>query len=135
MSALFALLLAQAATAATPAPAPAPAEADTPVKREILAIAARMQGWKGGIYKDAERLACRIEQSSGDADVDAIRCGAMVVCYSPKVVEMDAIAASELPEADRTRKMAAIAASTKPCLEAAHVRGAVKLAQHRTTKK
>ena len=133
MSALFALLVVQAATA--PAAAPAPIPADDPVKREIVAIGERMKTWRGGIYKKDGQLTCRLDKGSGDTQVDLIRCAALVKCVAPLAGKMDAITASNRPEADRTREARELLGTATPCIDAFHVENVVKLARARVAKR
>ncbi len=129
MSAVLALLLVQAGVA------PAPVPADDPVKQEILAIGEKMKAWKGGVYKRDGKLTCRLEQGSGDAQVDVIRCAALVRCVSPLAPKMDAISGSSLPEADRKRQLGEVLGSAKPCLDRFHVENVLRLARVRAAKK
>ena len=103
------------------------------VTDQILVISERLKSWKGGLYKKDGKLTCRIKQSTGDREIDAIRCGALLGCFAPKAAEMDAASESDLPEAEREKRMQKIAESTKPCLELMHRRGTSKLAEMRTS--
>ena len=128
MSFIAALLIAQAgaAPAAVPTTPPAPHVAE-----EMSVIDDRIADWKGGIYKRDGKLTCRIEQSTGDSEVDMIRCGAMIRCFAPLSDAMDAVAGSDLPDADRNRQMRELAGTAQPCLEAATNAGVRMLAEKR----
>ena len=128
ISALTFAMFAQAAAAELPVPQGPPTEA---VAEQITVIGKRLKTWKGGVYKKDGKLTCRITQSSGDKDVDMVRCGAMLRCYAPKAEELDAIAASDAPKADRNRKMQAVAEATIPCVEEASEAGVRMLAEER----
>ena len=128
---IFALtlgLLAQAAVADLPTPQGPPTEA---VAQQITQIEARMERWKGGIYKKDGKLTCRITQPSGDKEVDVIRCGAMLRCLAPETDALDAIAGSDASEADRNRRMQAIVAAAQPCVTNANAAGVRMLAEKR----
>ena len=75
-----------------------------------------------------------MEQSSGDQAVDLLRCGAMVGCYTPRVDELDAIAAADAPEADRKAQMQEVMAEVQPCIEDAHRLGVRRIATVRAAK-
>ena len=136
MSLFVSLLLAQAAGAATtPQRIPVDEMLEIPaseeVAEEIVVIGRELEKWKGGVYKQDGELRCRIKTSSGDEDVDAIRCGAMLRCFAPEVETMDRIAAMDIPRKERSEMMQAHAESLKPCLDAAHQAGMRFLAERR----
>ncbi|WFL78604.1 hypothetical protein P7228_05955 [Altererythrobacter arenosus] len=126
MSLLFASLL--VLQAGSPAPAP---QVSPEVSDQALVIGERLKTWKGGLYKKDGQLTCRIEKSTGDPEIDAIRCGALLRCFGPNAEKMDAIAGSDLPREDRNRRMQELAQATKPCLEGAHKAGTMFLAEKR----
>ncbi|QWC56763.1 hypothetical protein F7D01_06340 [Erythrobacter sp. 3-20A1M] len=107
MSVLAAILLAQA-----PAAVPAPTQ-----PTEITVIGKKLANWKGGVFKRGGKLMCRTERSTGDAQLDAIRCGAMLACVRPVEGQIDAIMGSDLNKATKRKRFDALLDSTKPCLE------------------
>lgn len=131
MSMIFSLLLAQAAPAVAPSTFDLAAPSSETVAEEILVIGRKLETWKGGVYKRDDKLTCRITQSTGDKDIDAIRCGAMLRCFAPETEAFDRIAASDVPEADRNRQMQALAEKLKPCVAAADEAGTRHLAERR----
>ena len=134
MSLLASLLLAQAA-AASPAALPPLPTFDAPpseaVAEEIVVIGRRMEEWKGGLASKDGRLTCLTRKSSGDADVDAIRCGAMLRCFAPEQAEFARLAALDIPRKERDAKMQAHAETLVPCMDAAHEAGMRYLAESR----
>lgn len=122
------LLLMQAASGA---PAPETPAGEDAVKEQIILIGERLKTWQGGIYKREGDLTCRIGKGTGDLEIDAIRCGALIECFAPLADPMDAVYASDLPEADRNRQMQEIAATATPCIDQFHVTQTVKLARKR----
>lgn len=120
-------LLAQAA-ADLPVPQGPPSAA---VAAEMKAIGQKLETFRGGVYKKDGKLTCRIAASSGDKAIDMVRCGAMLRCYAPRADELDAIAASAAPKAERSRKMQAVVASTQPCVTDASAAGVRMLAEER----
>ncbi|MBX7541572.1 hypothetical protein [Qipengyuania sphaerica] len=118
------LLIVQAA-----APAAAEMPSEEAIAKEVVAINRTLDKWQGGVYKKEDgKLTCRMEQSSGDQAVDLLRCGAMVGCYAPRVEELDAIAASDAPAADRKAKMREVMDEVQPCVEKAHREGVRRIA-------
>ena len=128
ISALALAIFAQATVSDLPVPAGPPTEE---VAGQIAQIEARMERWKGGVYKKDGKLTCRTTQPSGDEEVDVIRCGAMLRCLAPEADALDAIAQSEAPEADRNRRMQAIVAAAQPCVTDANAAGVRMLAERR----
>lgn len=128
MLALAFVLMAQAATADLPVPEGPPSEA---VSEQITVIGERLKTFKGGVYKKDGQLTCRIEASTGDEAIDMVRCGAMLRCFAPRAAELDTIAASDAPRAERNRRMQAIAEAAQPCLEEASAAGVRMLAEQR----
>lgn len=121
-------LLAQAAAPATPPPLPPPS---AEVAQEIVVIGTRAKTWRGGMTKRDGRLVCRTKQSTGDREIDAVRCGAMLRCAAPHVAEMDRIAASDLAREERNRQLTAIITGTMPCMDEAGRVGIRMLAEQR----
>ncbi|MBY6219081.1 hypothetical protein [Qipengyuania aquimaris] len=130
MIAALTLMLAQAAAPA--AGAEMPSEED--VAREIVAINKVLDKWNGGILKRDGKITCRLEESSGDQAVDVLRCGAMVACYTPRVEELDAIAASDESADERRARMRAIMDEVQPCVANAEREGVRRLAFVRASK-
>lgn len=124
MIAALTLMIAQAAAPA--AQAAAPSEED--VAREIVAINRTLDKWKGGIFKQDGKITCRMKVSSGDDAVDILRCGAMVGCYTPRVEELDAIAASDATTEERKEQIQAVMDEVQPCVAKAHREGVRRLA-------
>ncbi len=124
----FLAVMAQGAVPALPTPQGPPTEA---VAEQIVQIETRMERFEGGVYKKDGKLTCRIAQSSGDKDVDMVRCGAMLRCLAPRADELDAIAASDAPPADRNRRMQGVVAAAQPCVKDANAAGVRMLAEKR----
>ena len=119
----------------TLAMAQAAAPSEEAIAEQVVQINQTLDKWKGGVYKkDDGKLTCRVEQSSGDQAVDLLRCGAMVGCYTPRVDELDAIAAADAPEADRKAQMQEVMAEVQPCIEDAHRLGVRRIATVRAAK-
>ena len=134
------LLMAQSAAApaapATPSPLPtfvtAPSEE---VAEEIVVIGKKLETWKGGLAAQDGQLTCRTNQSTGDTEIDGIRCGAMLRCFAPEVPEMNRLSSLDVPTEERNRLMQAHAETLVPCLDAAHEAGVRYLAEVRARAK
>lgn len=134
MSMILALSLMQSvAVADAPAPQSAtePTAENAAVREQITKIGEQLSTWKGGVYKRDGKLTCRIEESTGDMKIDAIRCAALLQCMAPLADRMDAIAAEVADKADRSRQLKAVAAEAQPCVDTFHVEKVVELARER----
>ena len=116
------------------AAAPAMTSPSPEVANEIRVIGRRMKGWRGRVIKQDGELACRTRTSTGDKDVDAIRCGSMLACIGPLEGQMDAIANSDMPTAERNRRMSELSMSAAPCMDAYHDRAVAALAAQRAAR-
>lgn len=121
-------LLAQTAAPATPPPLPPPT---AEVAEEIVVVGRKAMAWRGGLTKRDGKLVCRTRKTTGDRAIDAVRCGAMLRCFAPRVAEMDRIAASDLPKQERERRYKAVSDGAIPCLEEADAVGIRLLAERR----
>lgn len=105
MSVLAALLL-----ATVPAAVPA-AQAD-----EIVVIGERLKAWRGKFGTKDGVASCRTTKSTGDREIDAIGCNALVACITPHASQMQAIADMKLPKAERNRRLNDAMQPVGPCL-------------------
>ena len=108
-SALFMLLAAQ-----TVAPPPAPAVSD-----ELVVIGNRLKGWKGRITPAGTGLRCVTTNSSGDAAVDRIGCGAMVTCFTRDRATLTAEASRRRQAAEQSAAFRAMGACVRDYHDAA----------------
>ena len=120
MSALAAVLL----FAATPAAVP-------PVQSEIVVIGEKLNDWRGTWGAKKGVVACRTTRSTGDKEIDAVGCQALVSCASPLVPQFKAIAESKLPKAERQRRMDIAVQPMVGCLTHAREAGIAALADRR----
>lgn len=126
MSILAALLIAQAGATALPNTPPSPE-----VAREMAKIDEQLADWKGGVYKRDGKLTCRIEDGTGDNEIDLIGCGALIRCFTPLADAMDAVAAADITDANRKRQFGELTQSAQPCIAAAQKAGTRILAERR----
>ncbi|MXO86893.1 hypothetical protein GRI38_12730 [Altererythrobacter aurantiacus] len=113
----------------------APADTAEPmledVQQEIVVIAERLKDWKGRLGKDDTGLSCETTKSSGDAQVDAIRCDAMIACFTPIEDAMDAAYASDDAAPERRARINALVETTVPCISDYERQAAIALAEER----
>lgn len=121
MMALFILTAAVELTPLADGPPPSPQA----VKSEIARIEKSLGKWQGGAARKDGKLGCVTRQSTGDLELDAIRCAAVVKCFAPVASQLDTLESNAaLSDEERKAKMIAIADTTKPCL-ATYTRKAV----------
>ena len=109
--AIILMLMAGAAHAQDAAPS-----AD-PVDDQIVVIGEKLKTWKGGVTKENGRLMCRTKESTGDKQLDAIRCGGMLTCIKPLEPRIDKLMSSDVSRLEKRDKFNAMLAGTKPCLD------------------
>jgi len=122
MSVLGAFLL----LAVGPADVPPVAEA-----REIVVIGEKLKQWRGDWGSRNGVLSCRTTKSTGDAEIDAVGCQALVACAAPQVSRFQAIAAGKASRSARRRQMDAAAQAMMPCLAEQRAAGIAALADRR----
>ena len=125
------LLAAQAA-----APAAAPREIDTSsidpkVAAQVPVIAGKLDKWRGAWGAAGGKLACKTIQSSGDEEIDALGCAAMIACVKPIYPQLDKIADGAGTKADKQRQISAKLAALQPCMKAHRGQGIAELAVKR----
>lgn len=120
----FVLSLATQAQPAPPAAAPAP-------ERDPAVIAAQLGSWKGGLGKAEGRLVCRTHESTGDRQLDAIRCGAMLTCTRPIADEIDRLMSTSMPRGEKRLEFDGLLATVKPCIADYQERAVARLAAER----
>ncbi|MFA9201742.1 MAG: hypothetical protein ACEQR8_11290 [Cypionkella sp.] len=99
------------ALAAAPAAGPAPAVAE-----EIVVIGERLKEWRGKWRTRSGAATCATTRSTGDREIDALGCAALVACVTPLIPRMQAIAELKLSKPERNRRMDAAAQDIGPCL-------------------
>jgi hypothetical protein len=112
--------------AAGPADVPTVAEA-----REIVVTAEKLKQWRGNWGSRNGVLSCRTTKSTGDVEIDAVGCQALVTCAAPHVPRFQAIAAAKASNSARRRQMDAAAQAMMPCLAEQRAAGIAALADRR----
>lgn len=113
MSALAILLLA-AAPAAQPPPPP---------EEEIVVVARRIRTWRGKLKARRGTLTCQTTKSTGDREIDAVACHALMTCLAPIDAEMSAITRARLPREEKRRQVNARFRAQIPCMDETRNRG------------
>lgn len=113
-------------------PAAAAAEAPPADASPIVVIGQRLKDWRGTWGSKKGVLVCRTTRSTGDGEIDAIGCSALVACASPLVPQFQAIAAAKLSRRERERRLSAASQAMIPCLEREREAGIAALADRRS---
>lgn len=95
MSLLFATL----ALAATQPAVEAPAE------DEIVVMGNKLRTWRGTWRVSDGVVKCKTKRSTGDREIDAIGCSAMVTCMTPLVPQWQAIEDAKLSKGELERRL------------------------------
>lgn len=127
MSLLFATLL-----LATAQP-----EAEPPAGDEIVVMGNKLRDWRGTWRVRDGIVKCKTKRSTGDREIDAIGCGAMVTCMTPLVPQWQAIEDAKLPKAELERQLNDLLKSAKvtDCFSAARAQSIAALVAARRSKR
>lgn len=74
--------------------------AEPPVVDEIVVMGNKLRNWRGTWRVRDGAVRCKTKRSTGDREIDAIGCGAMVTCMTPLVPQWQAIEDADLPKAE-----------------------------------
>jgi hypothetical protein len=128
MSALAAMLLVAAQSAAHPA---TPREIDPKVAAQVPIIAGKLEQWRGAWGAAGGKIACRTVRSSGDEEIDALGCAAMIVCVKPAYPALKKIADGPAALDEKERQMKSKLATLEPCMRQHRGQGIAELALRR----
>jgi hypothetical protein len=108
------LIAALALAAAQPA-------AEPPVVDEIVVMGNKLRDWRGTWRVRDGVVKCKTKRSTGDREIDAIGCGAMVNCMTPLVPQWQAIEDADLPKAELEARLNGLLQTAKvsDCFKAA----------------
>lgn len=123
MSVLVALALASGAAgqvAAIPAAEP-----------EITVMARKLKNWRGHWQVRKGKVTCKTKRSTGDREIDAIGCAALMTCLGSYASELEAISDTKDDRKTKNAKVATIFGGAMPCVEAEHAKGIAALAERR----
>ena len=99
---------------------------------EIVVIGRKLRNWKGRFAKKDGQLSCRTTKSTGDRDIDAIRCGGMIACTGPIEAELERLSASKsLKRVEKERQMNSLLQTTIPCMDDYFIAATRALAEKR----
>lgn len=119
------LLLAQGA------PAAASRDVDPKVAEQVPVVAAKLNHWRGAWGVVDGKLGCETVRSSGDEEIDALGCAAMLACVRPAYPELKKINDSQAAVDEKKRQMAARLAALEPCMTARRGQGIAEIALRR----
>lgn len=128
MSWLAPLILVLAQGAAAPAPAQ---EIDPRVAEQVPIVAAKLNHWRGAWGVVNGKLGCETVRSSGDEEIDALGCAAMLACIRPAYPELKKINDGSAAVEEKKRQMAAKLATLEPCMKARRGQGIAEIALRR----
>ncbi len=74
------------------------ATVEPPVDNEIVVLGNKLRDWRGSWRVRDGVVKCKTKRSTGDREIDAIGCGAMVTCMTPLVPQWQAIEDADLPK-------------------------------------
>ncbi len=74
--------------------------AEPPAGDEIVVMANKLRDWRSTWRVSDGAVKCKTKRSTGDREIDAIGCGAMVTCMTPLVPQWQAIEDADLPKAE-----------------------------------
>ncbi len=87
------------------------------VAEEIRVLAERMDAFRGRVRRADGAFACDIDESTGDAALDDIRCNALRYCAMQVDADVQALAALDLPRRERDARIGELAQTVGPCAE------------------
>ncbi|WP_394706989.1 hypothetical protein [uncultured Erythrobacter sp.] len=124
------------ALAALVQPAAEPVE-EPVADNEITVIGRKLQDWRGTWRLNDGTVSCKTRRSTGDKEIDAIGCDAMVQCIAPISPEFAAIEAANLPKAEAQQRANLLLESAKigDCVFAKREAGIAALAAERRSKR
>lgn len=101
------------------------------VENLITVIGEKAKAWKGRVRSQGGELICETRKSTGDNEIDAIRCGAMVSCMAAIAKNYDEVLASDLKRKEKKAQADALIQTTIPCMEDYYDREYARLAEAR----
>lgn len=87
--------------------------AEPPVVDEIVVMGNKLRDWRGSWRVRDGAVKCKTKRSTGDREIDAIGCDAMVTCMTPLVPQWQAIEDAKLPKAELERQLNGLLQSAK----------------------
>ncbi len=124
------LALSVALAAAQPA-------AELPAENEIEVIANRLRDWRGTWRVRDGAVSCKTKRSTGDREIDALGCGAMVTCMTPLAPQWQEIEDADLPKAELETRLNGLlqAAKVSDCFGTAREQSIAALVAARRSKR
>ena len=91
-----------------------------PAADEIVVIGRKLKTWRGSVRSNRRGTSCRTRTSSGDPQIDAIGCAAMLHCWPATLPRFQASTAKGIAPADRKRLQTDANAALVSCLTIEH---------------
>jgi hypothetical protein len=97
----------------------------------IVVMSRKLKEWRGTVQSKDRKLRCRTVAPTGDKQIDAIGCAAMLECVPRYRARIIAGADRELPVAQRKQMNDAVNREMVACLDSEHQRRVAALADAR----
>lgn len=111
-----------------------PAGVDPALAAQVTAIAGKLHEWRGAWGVAGKTLGCKTARTTGDEDIDAIGCAALLACVKPAYPQLKAIADGKGTVDEKKRKIGAKLATLDTCMKQHRGEGIAALALARTGK-
>ncbi|MEG3182247.1 hypothetical protein [Sphingomonas sp. LT1P40] len=98
---------------------------------EVVILGRKLAGWRGSARMKDGRYTCRIRQSSGDKQIDAIGCMAMERCMTQVQPKVSAMLATNPSREQRTVLFEPINREMSGCMKQVHDSELERLADRR----
>lgn len=110
---------------------------DAPADDEIVVMGNKLRDWRGSWRVRDGVVKCKTKRSTGDREIDAIGCGAMVTCMTPLVPQWQEIEDADLPKAELEGRLNGLLQSAKvgDCFGTVREQGIAALVAARRSKR
>ena len=102
-----------------------------PEEPEIVVIAKKLKNWCGNWKVRKGQMTCKTTRSTGDGEIDAIGCSAILTCYGPQTAQIQAIVDAKDKRDAKNARLTALFKETLPCITAARNDGIAALGDRR----
>ena len=111
--------------------------AEPAVEHEIEVIGNRLRSWRGEWKMHDGGVRCKTKRSTGDREIDALGCAAMVTCMTPLVPQWQEIERAKLTRKESSSRLNALLASAdvSGCLLTVRENGIAALVAARRSKR
>lgn len=86
---------------------------EVPAEDEIVVVGNKLRDWRGTWRVRDGAVKCKTKRSTGDREIDAIGCNAMVTCMTPLVPQWQEIEDADLRKAELEARLNGLLQSAK----------------------